>query len=81
MRKISYILLFLLLPLQIAVADVETEAEKTLKAAVGQVFTILAKKDVSMDQKKREVIEITNTTFGFPLMAKLSIGKEHWSTI
>ncbi len=81
MRKISYIyiLLFLLLPFQIAVADVETEAEKTLKAAVGQVFTILAKKDVSMDQKKREVVEITNTAFSFPLMAKLSIGKEHWS--
>ncbi|MCP4265777.1 MAG: ABC transporter substrate-binding protein [Candidatus Brocadiaceae bacterium] len=79
MRKISYILLFLLLPFQIAVAGVETEAEKTLKEAVGQVFSILAKKDVSMDQKKREVIEITNTAFSFPLMAKLSIGKENWS--
>jgi len=32
-----------------------------------------------MDQKKREVIEITNEVFGFPLMAKLSVGKEHWS--
>ena len=78
MRKISYILLFLLLPFQIAVADVETEAEKTLKAAVGQVFTVLTNKDVSINQKRREVIEITNTTFGFPLMAKLSIGKEYW---
>jgi phospholipid transport system substrate-binding protein len=79
MRKISYILLFLFLSFQVAVADVEIEAEKILKAAVGQVFTILAKKDVSMDQKKREVVEITNTSFGFPLMAKLSVGKEHWS--
>ncbi len=73
-----YILLFLLLSFQIAVAGVETEAEKTLKAAVGQVFTVLMNKDVSMDQKKREVIEITNTVFGFSLMAKLSVGKEHW---
>ena len=78
MRKISYILLFLFLTFQVAVAGVETEAEKTLKAAVGQVFTVLTNKDVSINQKKREVIEITNTAFGFPLMAKLSVGKEHW---
>jgi len=79
MRKISYILLFLLLSFKVTVAGVETEAEKTLKAAVDEVFTVLTNKEVSMDQKKREVIGITNRVFGFPLMAKLSVGKEHWS--
>ncbi|MHC4267554.1 MAG: MlaC/ttg2D family ABC transporter substrate-binding protein [Planctomycetota bacterium] len=79
MRKISYILLFLLLSFKVTVAGVETEAEKTLKAAVDEVFTVLTNKEVSMDQKKREVIGITNRVFGFPLMARLSIGKEHWS--
>ncbi len=63
---------------QVSVAEVETEAEKTLKAAISQVFTVLANKEVSLDQKKHKVIEITNTAFGFPLMAKLSIGKDHW---
>ncbi len=79
MRKISYILLFLLLSFKVTVAGVETEAEKTLKAAIDEVFTVLTNKEVSMDQKKREVIGITNRVFGFPLMARLSIGKEHWS--
>ncbi len=79
MRKISYLLLFVFLLFQVAVAGVETEkAEKKLKATVGQVFTLLANKEMSMDQKKRAVIEITNTAFDFPLMAKLSVGKEHW---
>ncbi len=79
MRKISYILLFLLLSFKVTVAGVETEAEKTLKAAIDEVFTVLTNKEVSMDQKKREVIGITHRVFGFPLMAKLSVGKEHWS--
>ncbi len=78
MRKVFYILVFLLLPFHVVVAHAETEAEKTLKAAVGQVFTLLTNKEMSMDEKKHEVIEITNTVFGFHVMAKLSVGKEHW---
>ncbi len=80
MRKIFYILLFVFLSFQVAGAGVETEkAEKTLKVAIGQVFAVLSNKEMSMEQKKHEVVEITNTVFGFSLMAKLSVGKEHWS--
>ncbi len=78
MRKFFFILLFVLLSFQVTVCGAATEAEQTLKAAVDQVFTVLSDKNVSMDQKKREVVEITNTAFSFPLMAKLSVGKEHW---
>ena len=39
---------------------------------------MLKNEEMSMDQKKSEVIEVTNQVFGFNLMAKLSIGKEHW---
>ncbi len=78
MRKFFFILLFVLLSFQVAICGAATEAEQTLKTAVDQVFTVLSDKNVSMDQKKREVIEITNTAFSFPLMAKLSVGKEHW---
>ena len=72
-------LLFFLLLSQIVVADVETEAEKTLKSSVGKVFTVLLDKEMTMDQKKSKVIEITNTAFNYSLMAKLSLGKAHWS--
>jgi phospholipid transport system substrate-binding protein len=81
MKRISCLLLFFLLLSQVAVADVksESEAEEKLKTSVDKVFTVLSDKELTMDQKKSKVIEITNSVFGFPLMAKLSLGKEHWS--
>ena len=79
MKRIYYYLLFFLLLSPVVVADVETEAEKILKSSIGNVFTILLDKEMAMDQKKSKVIEITNTVFGYSLMAKLSVGKAHWS--
>ncbi len=64
---------------QVVVADVETEAEKTLKLSIGKVFTVLLDKEMTLDQKKSKVIDITNTSFNYPLMAKLSLGKANWS--
>ncbi len=79
MKRISCLLLFFFLLSQVAVADVEFEAEEKLKTSVDKVITVLADKELTMDQKKIKVIEITNSVFGYPLMAKLSLGKEHWS--
>jgi phospholipid transport system substrate-binding protein len=79
MKRVSCFLLFFLLLSQVVVADVETEAEKTLKLSIGKVFTVLLDKEMTMDQKKSKVIDITNTTFNYPLMAKLSLGKTNWS--
>ena len=79
MKKIACLLLVLLLLSQTAVADVESEAAKLLKKSVDKIFTVLSDKELSIDQKKSKVIEITSPAFGFSLMAKLSLGKEHWS--
>jgi phospholipid transport system substrate-binding protein len=79
MKKIACLLLVFLLFSHVAVADVESEAEKLLKRSVDKVFTVLSDKELSMDQKKSRVIEITNPVFSFSLMAKLSLGKAHWS--
>ncbi|MGR3293478.1 MAG: MlaC/ttg2D family ABC transporter substrate-binding protein [Candidatus Scalindua sp.] len=79
MKRIYCFLLFFLLLSQVVVADDETEAEKILKSSVSKVFTIMRDEEMAMDQKKSKVIEITNTIFGFSLMAKLSIGRAHWS--
>ena len=79
MKRVSCFLLFFLLLSQIVVADVETEAEKTLKSSVGKVFTVMLDEEMTIDQKKSKVIEITNAAFNYSLMAKLSLGKEHWS--
>ncbi len=79
MKRIFCLLLFSLLLSQVVVADVETEAEKVLKTSVGKVFTVMLDKEMTLEQKKSKVVEITNAVFGYPLMAKLSIGREHWS--
>ncbi len=79
MKKNSYLLLFFLLLSPVAVANVDTEPEKILKTSIDNVFSVLSDKVLSLDQKKRKLNEITNSVFGFPLMAKLSLGKEQWS--
>ena len=79
MKKIACLLLVLLLLSQTAVADVESEAAKLLKKSVDKIFTVLSDKELSIDQKKSKVIEITSPVFGFSLMAKLSLGKKYWS--
>ena len=83
MKKISYLLfLFLLLSqVAVAVADVDTEPEKKLKTSVNKLFTVLSDKELSLDQKKNKVVEISNSVFSFSLMAKLSLGKAHWSEL
>ncbi len=79
MKKISCFLLFFLLLSQVVIADDETKAEKILKSSIGEVFSIMLDEEMTLDQKKSKVIVITDEVFGFPLMAKLSLGKEHWS--
>ncbi len=81
MKNISYLLLFFLLLSQVAVADVDIEAEKILKTSVNKVFSVLSDKELSLDQKKCELNELTNSVFGFPLMAKLALGKEQWAKL
>ncbi len=78
MKKILYLLLFLLLLSQITVAGAEAEAEKILKESVNNVFAVLSNKMLSKDQKKSKVIEITNSVFDYPLIAKFTLGKKYW---
>ncbi|MGR3317338.1 MAG: MlaC/ttg2D family ABC transporter substrate-binding protein [Candidatus Anammoxibacter sp.] len=80
MKKIFCLSLLLLFVLShIAVADVDHEvAEKQVKASVSKALEVLADKELTIEQKRSKVIEITNAIFNFPLMAKLSLGKEHW---
>ncbi len=57
MKNLSWLLLFFLLLAQ--VADVDTEAEKTLKiSAVNKVFSVLFDKELTLNQKKHELNEI-----------------------
>jgi phospholipid transport system substrate-binding protein len=79
MKKIVCLVLVSLLFSHVAVADVESEAEKLLKRSVDEIFTVMSGKELTIDQKRSKVVEITSPVFSFSLMAKLSLGKVHWS--
>ncbi len=80
MKIILYLLLSFLLLIQVAGAGDKTgaEAEKILKTSVNNVFAVISNKLLSMDQKKSNVIEITNSVFDYSLIAKFTLGKKYW---
>jgi phospholipid transport system substrate-binding protein len=43
------------------------------------VFAVLEKKDLEIQAKQKEIEAIVTPMFDFPLMAKLSLGKKHWT--
>ena len=69
--------LLLLNPL--VLAESQTSAEDFLKSNLNAVFAVLEKKDLAKQAKSAEIEEIVTPMFDFSLMAKLSLGKEHWT--
>ncbi len=83
MKIILYLLLSFLLLFQVAGAGDKTgsEAEKILKTSVNNVFAVMSNKLLSMDQKKSNVIAITNSVFDYSLIAKFTLGKKYWTQL
>lgn len=51
------------------------EIEKEMANRIDNVLLVLKKKDLSKEEKKKEVINIVDDTFDFELMAKIALGK------
>ncbi|MBW1840537.1 MAG: ABC transporter substrate-binding protein [Deltaproteobacteria bacterium] len=81
MKRILYTLLCLLLMTQIVAADETSDVEAMLKAKVDAVLTVVQNKTLEQQDKNKITAEIVEPMFDFPLMAKLALGKEHWSGI
>jgi phospholipid transport system substrate-binding protein len=60
-------------------ADDKMSAEEFLKSKLDQVFAVLQKEDLGQPEKDDQIVEIVTPMFDFALMAKLSLGKKHWS--
>jgi phospholipid transport system substrate-binding protein len=69
----------LLLLSQSALADDKSEVEKLLKKNLDAVFSVLQKKDLEQQEKNKDIVNIVTPMFDFELMARLSLGKKHWS--
>lgn len=63
----------------LVLAESQNSAEDFLKSNLNAVFAVLEKKDLAKQAKCEQIEEIVNPMFDFPLMAKLSLGKKHWT--
>jgi phospholipid transport system substrate-binding protein len=80
--RVSYgLLLLLLIPVGILAADVPAEVESLLKSKLDAVAMVLEKENLDIDTKKLQISDIVSPIFDFPLMAKLTMGRKHWSTL
>jgi len=61
---------------------IDTHApEDLVRTTLDQVTKILRNNDLSMDQKKTAVLNTVAPRFDLPLMAKLTLGKKHWTAL
>lgn len=85
MKKISCFMLFLLLLLPVAVSHADDSdnaaAAELLETSVTHVMDVLSNNELPMEQKKEKVMKTVNSIFAFSLMAKLAIGKTHWTAL
>ena len=79
MKNLLVAVLGLLLFSQSVAADGKSEVEELLKNNLDAVFTVLQKKGLEQQAKNQEIVEIVTPMFDFELMARLSLGKKHWS--
>ena len=79
MKNLLIAVVILLLFSQSATADDKSEIDDLLKTNLDEVFTVLQKKNLDQQAKNKEIVDIVTPLFDFELMARLSLGKKHWS--
>ena len=60
-------------------ADKTAEVEVLIKEKIDAVLAALTQPEITLEEKKAQVLAIIEPVMDFPLMAKLSLGKTHWS--
>jgi phospholipid transport system substrate-binding protein len=78
MKSILYVVLSLLISSQTVVADDKSAAEEILKSKLEAVMSVLQNKELELEAKKKEIVEIVTPIFDFSLMAKLTLGRRYW---
>lgn len=73
--------LVLLLLVQPLFADEISDATEMIEKEMDKVLTILKNKELKEEEKNEKVEEIVELIFNFPLIAKLTLGRKHWSRL
>ena len=80
--KKSFIFIFItLFVYQPAFADDVEEVDRLIRGTVDTVFTIINDKDLDNIVKKEKIMAVVTRIFNLPLMAKLALGREHWTKL
>ncbi len=78
MKSLLHAVLTLLIFSQTVIADDKSAAEEILRSKLKAVISVLQKKELELDARKKEIVEIVTPIFDFPLMAKLALGRKFW---
>lgn len=78
MRKILSAVVVILLVSQVAWSDDKTAAKELLVSKIEAALSILQRKDLVQQEKKKQVTAIVEPIFDFKLMAKLALGRKYW---
>jgi len=78
MKSLLYAALSLLILSQTVIADDKSAAEEILKTKLEVVISVLQKKQLEIEAKKKQIVEIVTPIFDFSLMAKLTLGRKFW---
>ena len=78
MKSLLYSVLSLLILSQTVIADDKSAAEAILRSKLEAVISVLQKKELEIEAKKKEIDEIVTPIFDFSLMAKLTLGRKFW---
>ena len=81
MKNILVWLIVLFIGIAEASAQDTAAVESMLRENVDAALTILRRPDQDLGEKKQAIVEIVEPLFDFPLMAKLVLGKKHWSRL
>lgn len=73
--------IFALSVLRPAAADDPAEIKNLLKGKIDIVVQLLQEKNIDKKKRNEKILETVSPIFDFPRMAKLSLGKKHWTGI
>jgi len=65
----------------ISTAEDKDAPEEIVKRKVDEVISVLKKKDLSEQTRENKIVEIVSPLFDFQTMAKLSLGRKHWTNL
>ena len=79
MRTLLYAACGLFILSQTTITAHTIAPQEILKSTLDRVFEVLEKEDIEQQEKNKAVVDLITPMFDFALMARLSLGKKHWS--